>query len=280
MKNIKKLCILFVLPLLCVSCLVDDTTETGLENNPYIVGFNDSVAAESYFADEGVVLANYKINILGGTGGAVPTQDITISYVIDAANSTATEGVEFDFVTNTGTVVIPAGSTFTDFPLNINTGGFDPAAPTILRVTLTATADDGSVVSSIHDTLDVTFVGCQADLDEYTYTVVSTRLTDNLTVNNGSVESITMTSVNNFRSGTVGQYGPGTSTGPIGGENGYDFFVICGEVTIPSQNLVNLYSNQVFGAGSVDAATGTMTNIFTITFAAGNRQYRSVYTRQ
>jgi hypothetical protein len=279
MKNIKKLCILLVLPLLCVSCLVDDTNETGLEYTPYIVGFNNGVAAESYFADEGVVLANYKINILGGNGAIVPTQDITISYIVDAVASTAVEGVEFDFVSNTGTVVIPAGSTFTDFPLNINTGNFDPTAPTILRLTLTATGDDGSVVSSIHDTLDVTFVGCQADLNLYTYSVVTTRLTDNLLVNN-QTESIAITAVNNFRSQTVGQYGPGTLTGPIGGENGYDFFVICGEVTIPSQNLVNLYSNQVFGAGSVDIDTGTMTNIFTITFSAGNRQYRSVYTRQ
>ena len=279
MKNIKKLFILFVLPLLSVSCIVDDETETGLENNPYIVGFEKAVAAESYFADEGVVLAGYKINILGGNGAQVTTQPITITYVIDAAATTAVEGREFDFVTNTGTVVIPAGSTFTDFPLNINTGGFDPEVPTILRLILTATNDDGSVVSSIHDTLDVTFVGCKADLDEYTYTVVTTRLTDNLLVNN-QTENIAMTSVNNFRTETVGQYGPGAASGDIGGQNGYDLSVICGAVTISSQNLVNLYSNQVFGTGEVDAETGTMTNVFTITFAAGNRQYRSVYTRQ
>lgn len=279
MKNIKKICILFVLPLLCVSCLVDDETETGLENNPYIVGFSSAVAAENYFADEGVVPAFYKINILGGTQGQVPTQDITISYTIDTAASTAVEGQEFDFVSNTGNVVIPAGSTFTDFPLNINTGGFDSNVPTILRLILTATNDDGSVVSSLHDTLDITFVGCQADLDQYTYNVVTTRLTDNATVNN-QAENIALTSVNNFRSETVGQYGPGAASGDIGGENGYDFSVICGAVTVPSQNLVNLYSNQVFGSGSVDPVTGTITNVYTITFAAGNRQYRSVYTRQ
>lgn len=278
MKNIKKLCVLFMLPLLCVSCLVDDENETGLEVNPYIVGFNDAVAAENYFADEGVVLAGYKINILGGNGGAVTTQDITISYVIDDVASTATEGQEFDFVSNTGTVVIPAGSTFTDFPLNINTGGFDANVPTILRLNLTATGDDGSVVSALNDTLDITFVGCQADLDEYTYNVRTIRLTDNLLVNN-QTESIVMTSVNNFRTDTVGQYGPGAASGDIGGENGYDFSVICGAVTIGNQNLVNLYSNQVFGSGSVDPATGTMTNTYTITFTAGNRQYRSVYTR-
>ncbi len=287
MKNIKRLFLLVVLPLLSVSCIVDDVTETGLETNPYIVGFSRPLAAVSYFEDEGVVLENYKINVLGGNGGTVPSQDITISYSVDTENSTAVEGLEFDFVSSTGTVVIPAGSTFTDFPLNINTGGFDPDVRTILRIVLTATTDDGSVVSAIHDTLDITFVGCQSDVYLYEYNVVTTRLDNNQTLDRGT-EVIYFESINNFRTATTATLGP---NGQPEDTRGFDFTVLCGVIVIPSQGLFQgaFASNELVGIdapeddedGNTVDEDGNFTLYYSANYggATGVLNFRGVYTR-
>ena len=151
--------------------------------------------------------------------------------------------------------------------------------PTKLVIDLVSVANDDAVVAAQNSTLTINFVGCQADFDQYTYNVQTVRVSTGAIVNN-QAETIEMTSTNSFRTATVGQYGPGAASGDIGGDNGYAFDSVCGVITIPEQNLVNLYSNMVFGSGSVDPETGTITNTVTITFTAGNRTYITTYTRQ
>jgi hypothetical protein len=284
MKKFKLILFVVALATLNFSCIVDDTTgeddlKAFAESN-YLVGFNSETANISHFSDIGVVLEEFPVNLLGGQEGFAADRNITINYVIDPS-STATEGVEFDFVTNTGTLEIPVGDTFTTFPLNINTGNFDPLAPTQLILKLVDT-NDSSEVSSINDTLAITFVGCQSQLDVFAYDVRTVRTDDGSNALQAlQTENITFESVNNFRTATVGPYGPGnTGAGPIGGTDGFSFSDVCGEITIESQNLVNLYSNQVFGTGSVDPDTGDIEMNYTITFGSGYRTFKATYTKQ
>jgi hypothetical protein len=48
----------------------------------------------------------------------------------------------------------------------------------------------------------------------------------------------------------------------LGGTPGFTFYDVCGVITVPGQNLVDLYSNWVVGiagASSIDEATGVIT---------------------
>lgn len=280
MKKLK-----FILPALAflltaTSCVIDDEVDQQYEQSPYVVGFLNDFAAESYFEDEGVVEKNYAVDILGGSDGSLPTEDIVVSYEIDPA-STATEGQEFNFVDNSGTLTIPAGSTFANFPLEINTGNLDPNEPTELILNLTGTNSDNAVVSALNDQFSITFVGCQSTVDENTYVVNTYRVSTGALVKSG-IENITMNSVNDFRTMSTGAYGPDSAGGPIAppaNYNGFNFIDICGEISVPSQNLGGYYSNQVFGSGSVDA-DGNIEIIYTITFAAGDQVFRSEYEVQ
>ncbi|MAS21293.1 MAG: hypothetical protein CMF34_13730 [Leeuwenhoekiella sp.] len=278
MKNIKLILTAVFVASMVTGCLVDDEENTSFAESPYVIGFETSFANESYFEDLGVVEANYPLNVLGGGDGTPIENDIVVNYEI-ASSSTAVEGQEFDFVDNSGTLTIPAGSTFVNFPLNINTGNFDPNTPTSLILKLTGTNGDSSVISELNDELAITFVGCQSQLNQYTYQVTTTRDADG-GVENSQLETISLLSVNTFRTATVGPFGPGARRGDIGGTNGFTFEDVCGTITISSQNLVSLYSNQVYGTGEVDPETGNITFKYAITFSGAPTFYTSVFVRQ
>ena len=270
MKNLNKLFILLIIPFLSVSCLVEDDENTGLqgiENSPTAVGFRSSVAVETYFEDIGAVDSEYPLDILGGNSGVLPTEDLLVNYTIDPA-STAVEGNEFDFVDTSGILAITAGTTFAQFPLIVNTGNFDAETPTELILKLTDVSGGNSIVSANNDELRITFVGCRASM-EGTYDVTTIRLSDNNTYAIGPsfLEEI---AVNTFLTETTGQFGLQTT-----------FSVICGAITIDSQNLGGIYSNQVSGTGQVDPDTGDFVIDYRITplFADPFVAYTSTYIK-
>lgn len=267
MKNFKKLSVLLLAMLVSVSCIVDDENDNGFQSSIYTVGFSKNTAVETYFEDEGVVLSKYPLDVLGGNSGINTSSDIIVNYVIDPASS-ATEGVEFDFVDNSGQLTIPAGLSFTEFPLNVNTGNFQPDAPTKLILQITSTNTANSNVSTVNDILEITFVGCLSNLAG-DYNVTTLRLSDNTTFNIGQ-STVTETSVNNYVMPTTGQFNLPTT-----------FNVICGEIIIESQNLGGQFSNQVEGSGSVDPITGDLIINYTITplFSDPFVAYKSTYIR-
>ena len=254
MKNLNKLFILLIIPFLSVSCLVEDDENTGLqgiENSPTAVGFRSAVAVETYFEDIGAVDSEYPLDILGGNSGVLPTVDLQVNFTIDPA-STAVEGNEFSFVDTSGILTIPAGTTFAQFPLIVNTGNFDAETPTELILKLTDVSGGNSIISANNDELRITFVGCRASM-EGTYDVTTVRLSDN-TVYAIGPSFLTESATNTFVTETTGQFALITV-----------FTVICGEITITSQNLGGIYSNQVEGSGSVDPDTGDFHLDYTIT---------------
>ncbi len=278
MKNIKILLFAFVASIFASSCLVDDDVAREFDESPAVVGFKSKLAAENYFSDQGAILTNYPVVLLGNGGdGTYPNEDIVVAYEIDA-NSTATEGQEFDFTDNSGTLTIEAGSGFANFGIDINTGNLDPNVPTELILNLTEVVQGEAVISSLNNTLAITFVGCQSDLNEYTYNVTTIRLDDGALMGSDE-ENIMEIGVNNFKTESTGPYGVGNYAGGDigGGENGFTFIDICGQITISSQNLVGAYSNQVFGAGSVDPETGIITMTYTITYGPDSSVFESVY---
>jgi hypothetical protein len=90
------------------------------------------------------------------------------------------------------------------------------------------------------------------------------------------VDEITQTGVGTYRTTEVAHYIGGLGVGTPG----YTFQDVCNVITVPMQDLLDYYSNDVFGhlPGSVDPATGVIHTFYTVTFAAGNRTYDCTYT--
>jgi hypothetical protein len=267
------------------SCLVDDADpSTYAGDTPYIVGFDSASATNSYFADEGPVTKSYPVNLIGSASGYTSSNDIVINYSIDPA-STAVEGQEYDFTDTSGTMTIPANSDYALFDLIVNTGGFDPVAPTTLIINL-STSTNNTIVSTQFSSLTVKFVGCLSTVDTYSYDV-DIEYTDvagavSYYSNNG--ESFTATGVpNNFVTDTTGHWGPG-ALAP--GDDGFYFEDICGDIFIKEQALGGYWGNTVQGylgdanpAGSVDSVTGDIHVEYNVCFGGDCRKYKVDYTR-
>ena len=259
-KNIKNTIVLLAIALISVSCIVDDENDNGFQSSEFFVGFAQKTATNSYFADEGVVRKEYPINFLGGQSGVATSSDITINFAVNTALSTATEGVEFDLPLS-GSLTLPAGSNFVQFPLDINTGNFDPVAPTSVFIDLSS-GTPGAQVSDINKTIEIKFVGCLSTIDQHSYqmTFDYTNLDgDFFNDVNGGVQSFTLDPAvpNRFSTESTPPWSPG-QLAP--GADAYIFEVVCGEVFITTQNLGGYWANTVESrvgetnpAGSVDA---------------------------
>ncbi|WP_191860598.1 hypothetical protein [Hanstruepera ponticola] len=283
MKNFKLLTLMLAVSLVSVSCLVDDEDKTldALANTPYVVGFNQNVANESYFEDIGAVEKTYPVNLIGGQDGNPANFDIVVNYRI-SPESTATEGQEFDFVENTGQLVIPAGQDYGLFGLLINTGGLDPNTPTQLILELESVEGGRANVGTINELnlLKITFVGCNSQLAG-NYELTTTRADGAQTVR---PETITLLGPNYFETESTGLWG--TNAIGVAPDSSMNFEDICGEVFVPLQGLAQgFYSNEVYGVnltgpdGEVDQTTLDFYMDYWITFSAGNSQYNASFER-
>lgn len=224
MKNIIAL---LAISTVLFSCTEDEIRpEHQLNSGPKVVGFARSLQTVSYFADEGAVTVNFPINLIG-TNGVPLASDIDVVYEVDLANSTATEGVEFDFATSADLVTIPAGSSFANFPLLVNTGQLNPLAPSELILRLVS-ANNNSVVGAQYNTLKIVFVGCQSQIQVGNYSMSSTAGFS------AASTPITSPSINNFEVAF-----PGVSSG--GSPIPMQFNDICGVVTVLGWDLSGSY---------------------------------------
>lgn len=278
----KKLLTLALLSAALIGCTDDDIrTEHQLDSGPKVIGFSSSFESVAYFEDLGAIERNFPINIIGTGNGQLSSSDITVTYEVDPT-STATEGVEYDFVDSSGMVTIPAGSSFGMFPLMVNTGQLDPVQKTELKLKLVSSSA-GTTVGQQYSTLRIVFVGCQTQIatagvpGNFTVTVVRN---DGASITFGS-ETVTLVDINTLKSTTTGTWAAGT----IAPDQGYNFIDICGDITVPHQNLAQgYYSNEVYGLTD-DGTDGSVTDAdnfaatYEITFAAGNRQYTNTYVR-
>lgn len=277
MKNtFKYILSLFVL-LSVLSCSEDDKAGYTYDGSgDRIYGFQNPTTRVQYFQDLGTLEELIPIVQIGGSDGSASATDIVMTYTVDTANSTATEGVEFDFSDTSGQITIPAGETFVQFPLLINTGNFSPTEKTSLFITLTGIVDNNNaVVGTIHEQVEVVFIGCLSTLDSFTYDVTTVR-DDGATVNHG-LQNLTAIGVNEFRTESVGLWGPGV----LAGHGGYDFVDVCGDLTVPAQNLSGVYSNQNYSdEPGVVMPNGDFSITYAITFSGEPTFYTSTYVQQ
>jgi len=165
MKKIKLFLALTLGSLLSVSCVVDDNVEQIGGGSSVIVGFTSASLSPSFITDGEVKPYSIPVDVIGGNQSLPSSANVTVTWEFDAS-STATEGVEFDFVNTASTVVIPAGSFSTVIPITVNTDAIVVGDDKTVVINLTSVVSDGDVVLATNKKqITVNLVGaCFSDL--------------------------------------------------------------------------------------------------------------------
>lgn len=276
----KKIFIAAFIALTLSACNEDDRLANDDNRGERIAGFAQPIQSVSYFEDLGQVTVNVPVTLLGLGNGQAPTEPIEVAYQVDATASTAVEGLEYNFADNTRKVTIPAGSTFANIPLLVNTGDLNASSATKLVLTLTQ-ASAGTVVLQSSKQISVAFVGCLADLaGTYTAVTVNANTGGTLTQLN---QAITETGINSFITQNTGTFNPGQAP-----NQGFHFTVLCGEINVASQGLFNgqYAGNEVVGVPDSSGAAGHVidANSFSIKYKANGgggvySTWTTTYTR-
>lgn len=277
--TMKKILILLA-SIVLFSCNDDDVKSIDqLNTGPKVVGFKSVFESVSYFSNQGVKDHVFPVKLIGLGNGSLPTTAITVDYEVDLVNSTAVEGVEFNFANATRKISILPGTDFATIDLKVNSGSLNPTSKTELILKLKQAA--GANIAYESDILKVVFIGCNSQIGSLTggnYTVTSTNAGG--VVRAFTNEVITLIAPNTFRTGSTGTFSLATPTGSTG--HGYDLVDVCGDVTIPNQNLFRFYSNIVSGTDAFSGNDGEVVsaNLFRTRYAVSSQStYLSEYVR-
>lgn len=276
MKTLKYILILVLSLGALNSCLVDQTTRYDAnDDGPNLAGFADARTAFGFVANGDEYVFTVKMKLIGPTSMNV-TDDVVVTIDNDPT-STAIEGVHFRL--DQSSITLKKADNYLGLlPITIITDGIiAPLAKAPVLVLKVVSATGAENVLNNGKKLEITLnYGCFSNLAGTYNAHLIRKNADNSIVQYDYVDVITQTGVGEYRTTQVAHY----LDGSLGGTPGYTFVDVCNVITVPNQNLVDLYSNEVFGhlPGSVDPATGVIKTFYTVTFAAGNRTYETTYT--
>lgn len=286
MKKIKMIMLMLLSVAAFYSCVKDDAED--FASGSYVVGFKNAQGAYIYTnADVTPVQISEPINLIGGSNGTTSPVDISIPFTIDGS-STAIAGTDYVINPALGNMVtLRAGSDFVQLPITVNPFNLPGNTPKTIVINLGA-PNNNAVAASDKNSITITIAKCESDL-EGLYSLEVTRL-DNNTVTNFPNEMITAVpggGIGVYETSTTGPYDDLTVDGAP--RNGFIFKDVCQSVQIDEQFLGDYFSNLVYGNPTMtnevilDPITGDVDKIimnYTITFAAGNRKFEAIYTKQ
>jgi len=279
MKTLKYILILVLSLGAFNSCLVDDTTRYDLnDDGPNLAGFTDSRTSFSFVSDGNEYVFTVKMKLIGPTSMNV-TEDIVVT-IDDDASSTAIEGVHYRL--NQPTITLKKSDNYLGLlPVTILTNGIvAPLAKAPVLVLKVVSATGAENVLNNGKKIEITLkYGCFSNLaGGYDLTTEYTSTTGVVSTIVRTDEVITQTGVGTYRTTYVGHWTPAQ----LGGTPGFTFNDVCNEISVPEQNLVDLYSNIVQGTaiGSVNPATGVIYIEYSVCFGGACRFYKSTYVPQ
>lgn len=279
----KKIFLLLAISFASVSCLVDDEVEN-YAGSSNVIGFENESQFGSYVASGEVVDLNVPVLLVGGGQGLPMESDVTVTYALDAS-STATEGLEFDFVNPSKTLVLEGGLTSALVPIKINTGNLETGVEGQKTIVLNlTTVSNGAVIASNMDQIVITLNGlCYSNLAG-SYNLSVTRLSPAGGPYSFPNEILDQVADGVYNTTTTGNYDLTLLTSAS--DAGFTFTDVCGSLLMETQNLGSVYSNIVTqspaqaDASLVDEGTGVLTIEYSVWFTNNTveRTFRGVYT--
>ena len=286
-----------------VSCDQDEPLQTG--PNTTIIGFAKSAVVTANFTDVPTEQLSIPLSYVSYQNETIPSDGVTVTWEIDAANSTAVEGFEFDFGSSSKQLSIAGGQTSVVLPITGYPVNYNVSQATKLVLKLTTVNSNNAVIGAQYNTVEVTFRGvCPSNL-QGTYNLQVTIIAGNGAGTSYSLPNEVISVIGNAQySGT--SIGPYNSRGLISANAqipcGLIFDDVCNSISLwkdadwndqgdtgispgQAQNL-GPYYNPVYQTpdlqanSSVDPITGVITIEYNVWFSAGTRTYRGVYTPQ
>lgn len=290
MKKLKYIFMLILAMAAFQSCLVENKTRYDLNaDGPNFAGFELTNTALSFVSNGDEYGFTLRVKVTGPTSMNM-TNPVTMTVAADveamealaASDTTITPAIEgTHFRIDNPQITLSKDNNYLNlFPITILTEGIiAPLAkkPVLILKVTEATGDPKIVNNGKPIQIDLNY-GCFSNLagtyDVHTvYTSVAGVVTEY-----DWTETIVETGIGTYRTGRVGHWTPAD----LGGTPGYTFMDVCNKITIPGQNLVDLYSNWVEGTivGTVDPSTGDIYVEYSICVDTACRQYVSTYVKQ
>lgn len=280
MKNYFKYITILFASLMLTSCLVDDEDpSTSNDLGPNLASFRNNSGTLGAIANGDEYEFDIEVEVLGPT--VVEQEgDVQFTVSVDPA-STAIEGTHFA-LPSTSMTLTEASNYIGKFPVTLLSDGI--MAPLDVSPVLILTMSDASGTNVLPNgkkiTLTLNYL-CFSNLAGSYTTEIEYYRAGALVSSTTGTDVLTETGDGEYRSGLVGQW----TAAQLGGTPGMTFFDVCDIITIPNQNLVDLYSNEVegvLGNSFVNPDTGVISFNYTIVVppATEDREYFVTYTPQ
>ncbi len=258
------------------SCVIDDDVVLGDITGPNLASFAQTSKVLSGIAS-GEEYDNEIVLLVKGPTADNLSGDVEVTVSIDPA-STAVEGTHFRL--NSKTITLSEEDNYIGkLPITLLTEGIQAPLDEspVLILNVESASGDNVINNGKPLKIDLNYL-CFSDLSgtydvELRYVAGYLGIDQTLNFQDTFVE----TGTGEYRTGRAGHWTAAT----LGGDPGFTFFDICNRITIPEQNLVNLYSNLVDGVAgqsSVNPETGVITMEYTICAGGNCREYYVTYT--
>jgi len=278
MKKLKYI-ILFILSIgFFNSCLIDDKTDLNLNSEgESLAGFSTNVIAVAAISDGEEYDFNFKVHLTGPKSLTVSNNiEVTVLAVplpdTDTSTFAAIEGVHYRIDNPTMTLSADSNHLAELTVTMITKDILTPLEKSpVLTLKISGASGDNNVLAN-EKTIEITFNYACPSFLAGDYSVETTR-------GDGGIahwtETITEIGIGEYVTEYVGTWDP-----PLNPDWGFVFTDVCDVISVPLQELADMYSNEVWGhaEGEVNPDTGVITILYTIWFAAGNNTYTSVYT--
>lgn len=275
MKKLKYLSLVILSMFLLTSCFDNEPLERDLNGQGNsVAGFTTTGVALAAIADGTEYTFDLIVKVTG-PGLMDLTSDVVMTVGANEA-STAIEGTHYRLDAPSVTLT-KANNYLGKFTVTMLTAGIEAPLATSPVVVLEAVSATGAEnVAGSGKNIAVTLnYACPSELaGDYSEVIIYTAYDGTVTTYAPRSISIAKTGVGEYRTTHVGHWGI------LGvGTEGFTFTDVCDVLTIPTQNLVDYYSNIVAGTekGSVED-DGTLLMKYSVCVPTGCRYYDATYT--
>lgn len=252
------------------SCTVEDRDVDQIGDSPNIAVFEATKQSVTQIADGSTYTVQVKVKLQGPSLAGL-SGDVTVNVAADES-STAVAGTHYALV-NESVVLKKDNNYLALLEFTMLTDGIETplASSPILVLKVTGASGASNVINS-GKTIPVTLnYACPSDLEGW---YAATMIRDGgapVTYD----DYFTKTGVGTYRTTEVGHWIGGLGVGVPG----YTFMDVCSVISVPQQDLVENYSNQVQSTapGSVDPETGVIHIIYSISSSGWTSEYDCTY---